>query len=55
MTNYAAPQNNGHSIAFDGVAYDANETPLDMKVIEAGRGGRMGKQGKFFHLGSCWS
>lgn len=36
MTNYAAPQNNGHSVAFDGVAYDAHETPLNMKVVEAG-------------------
>ncbi|MDT4896069.1 MAG: N-carbamoylputrescine amidase [Acidobacteriota bacterium] len=37
MTNYAAPQNNGHSVAFDAVAYpvedgDARET----LIIEAG-------------------
>jgi predicted amidohydrolase len=37
MTNYAVPQNNGHSVAFDGVAYpvvdgEARET----LIIEAG-------------------
>jgi predicted amidohydrolase len=44
MTNYAAPQNNGHSIAFDGMAYDAGPTPLEdgearnTLIIEAGEG-----------------
>jgi len=37
MANYAAPQENGHSVAFDGVAYcTENEAPRDMKLIEAG-------------------
>ena len=37
MANYAAPQNNGHSIAFDGIAYDGIDGSCrDMKVIEAG-------------------
>lgn len=37
MTNYAAPQNNGHSIAFDGIAHDGIDGPSrDMKLIEAG-------------------
>ena len=36
MTNYAAPQCNGHSVAFDAVAFDANEEALDTLVIEAG-------------------
>ena len=34
MTNYAAPQENGHSIAFDGVAFDDHGS-RDMTVIEA--------------------
>jgi N-carbamoylputrescine amidase len=34
MTNYAAPQENGHSIGFDGVAFDDNGS-RDMTVIEA--------------------
>jgi N-carbamoylputrescine amidase len=34
MTNYAAPQENGHSIVFDGVAFDDNGS-RDMTVIEA--------------------
>lgn len=34
MTNYAAPQENGHSIAFDGVAFDDNGS-CDMTAIEA--------------------
>lgn len=37
MTNYGAPQLNGHSIAFDGIAFDEKGTPRDMKVIEAGQ------------------
>ena len=42
MTNYAAPQNNGHSVAFDGMAYGAPPAPLedgeprDTLIIEAG-------------------
>jgi N-carbamoylputrescine amidase len=37
MANYAAPQNNGHSIAFDGVAYDGVDgLARDMKLVEAG-------------------
>jgi predicted amidohydrolase len=41
MANYAAPQANGHSVAFDGVAYsgetaDADESPNDTLVVEAG-------------------
>lgn len=35
MTNYAAPQNNGHSVAFTGVAYDHDEQSLDTLIIEA--------------------
>ena len=37
MTNYAAPQNNGHSTAFDGVAYLVPDgEPRDTLIIEAG-------------------
>ncbi|HXG64114.1 MAG TPA: carbon-nitrogen hydrolase family protein [Blastocatellia bacterium] len=37
MTNYAAPQENGHSVAFDAVAYPVEEgEPRDTLVIEAG-------------------
>jgi predicted amidohydrolase len=41
MTNYAAPQNNGHSVAFDGMAYRAappfeDGEPRDTLIIEAG-------------------
>ncbi len=36
MTNYAAPQCNGHSAAFDGVAYTKDERPLDTLIVEAG-------------------
>ena len=35
MTNYAAPQNNGHSAAFDAVAYPAEDKPRDTLIIEA--------------------
>ena len=39
MTNYAAPQNNGHSVAFDGVAYPVPDgEPRDTLVVEAGEG-----------------
>jgi predicted amidohydrolase len=37
MSNYAAPQNNGHSIAFDPVAYTTEDGPArDTLIIEAG-------------------
>ncbi|MEK6287093.1 MAG: carbon-nitrogen hydrolase family protein [Acidobacteriota bacterium] len=36
MTNYAAPQNNGHSAAYDGVAYPAEDEARDTLIIEAG-------------------
>lgn len=37
MANYAAPQNNGHSIAFDGIAHAYIDSQArDMKLIEAG-------------------
>jgi predicted amidohydrolase len=34
LTNYAAPQDNGHSVAYDGIAFDRNGT-RDMTIIEA--------------------
>ena len=37
MTNYAAPQQNGHSVAFDAVTFDTNGRPLDTLIIEAGQ------------------
>jgi N-carbamoylputrescine amidase len=36
MTNYAAPQENGHSLILDGMAYDRNEKSRKMMLIEAG-------------------
>jgi predicted amidohydrolase len=36
MTNYAAPQNNGHSLAFDGISYDDQGGERDMLLVEAG-------------------
>jgi predicted amidohydrolase len=36
MTNYAAPQNNGHSVAFDGVAFGEDGNAVSDLVIEAG-------------------
>ncbi|MEK6406093.1 MAG: carbon-nitrogen hydrolase family protein [Acidobacteriota bacterium] len=36
MANYAAPQNNGHSAAYDGVAYPAEDEARDTLIIEAG-------------------
>ena len=37
MTNYAAPQNNGHSVAYDAVAYPIIDgEPRDTLIIEAG-------------------
>jgi N-carbamoylputrescine amidase len=38
MTNYAAPQQNGHSVAFDGMAFDAGGRSRDMLLVEAGEG-----------------
>ncbi len=38
MTNYAAPQENGHSVAFDGMACDAEGNSRDTLVVEAGEG-----------------
>jgi len=39
MTNYAAPQNNGHSVAFDAVAYPVPDgEPRDTLIVEAGEG-----------------
>jgi predicted amidohydrolase len=41
MANYPAPKNNGHSVAFNGMAYDAPEgeadgAPRDTLIVEAG-------------------
>jgi predicted amidohydrolase len=36
MANYAAPQLNGHSVAYDAAAFHANEEPRDTLIIEAG-------------------
>jgi predicted amidohydrolase len=36
MANYAAPQENGHSVAFDAVAFDENGDTVDPLIIEAG-------------------
>jgi predicted amidohydrolase len=36
MTNYAAPQQNGHSVAFDAVAFDQNGEPRETLLVEAG-------------------
>jgi len=36
MTNYAAPQENGHSVAFDAVAFDEIERAQNTLIIEAG-------------------
>ena len=36
MANYAAPQANGRSLAFDGMAYDELERSRDMLLVEAG-------------------
>ena len=37
MTNYAAPQNNGHSVAFDGIPFDEDDNTANDLVIEAGK------------------
>jgi N-carbamoylputrescine amidase len=36
MTNYPAPQQNGHSVAFDGIPFDPTERARNMLVVEAG-------------------
>jgi predicted amidohydrolase len=36
MANYAAPDANGHSLAFDGMAFDEKEQSRDMLLIQAG-------------------
>lgn len=36
MANYAAPQANGHSVAFDAVAFDENGDAVDTLIVEAG-------------------
>jgi N-carbamoylputrescine amidase len=37
MTNYAAPQNNGHSVAFDAVSFpEVDGEPRDTLIVEAG-------------------
>lgn len=37
MTNYAAPQNNGHSVAYDAVSYaELDGAPRDTLIVEAG-------------------
>ncbi|MFO7919007.1 MAG: carbon-nitrogen hydrolase family protein [Anaerolineae bacterium] len=36
MTNYAAPQENGHSVAFDGIAFDEEGESRDTCLVEAG-------------------
>jgi predicted amidohydrolase len=36
MANYAAPDQNGHSVAYHPMAFDAEERPRDTLVVEAG-------------------
>ncbi len=37
LTNYAAPQNNGHSVAFDGISCpEIDAEPCDTLIVEAG-------------------
>ncbi len=37
MANYAAPQNNGHSVAFDAVSFpEVDGAPQDTLIVEAG-------------------
>ena len=36
LANYPAPQQNGHSVAFDGMAFNQDGTTRDHKIIEAG-------------------
>lgn len=36
LANYAIPQENGHSVAYDGMAFDEREGSRDMCLVEAG-------------------
>ncbi len=36
MANYATPQDNGGSVAFDGIAFDGSGRSRDMLLVEAG-------------------
>ncbi len=36
MTNYAAPQENGHSVAFDGMPFTTDGVSRDTTIVEAG-------------------
>lgn len=36
MANYAAPQENGHSVAFDGMAFRFHHKGRDTLIVEAG-------------------
>ncbi len=36
IANYAAPKSNGHSLAFDGMAFNSQENSRDMLLVEAG-------------------
>lgn len=36
MANYAAPKDNGHSVAFDPIAFEGDERSRNTLVIEAG-------------------
>jgi predicted amidohydrolase len=36
MANYAAPQQNGHSVAYDPIGYRADGAPRDTLIVEAG-------------------
>lgn len=36
LSNYAAPRDNGHSVAFDGIAYDTNEATREHCILQAG-------------------
>ena len=38
MANYAAPQDNGHSVAYHGMGFDQQERSVSTLVIEAGEG-----------------
>lgn len=38
MANYAAPQENGHSVAFDAVTFDEKGDAVDTMIVEAGEG-----------------
>lgn len=35
LCNYASPQANGHSIAFNGIAFNSNEESINTKIVEA--------------------